>query len=119
MDKIKNTTIWDKIIRVSVIMGAILFLLTTIYNGYNSGRKRIVAQERETQGEITQQNSVKELTETVSTMILKVDTLMDNQTKIMTKMDANTKATNAVIVGFKKHLKATDRLEELLNFYEF
>jgi 3-phosphoglycerate kinase len=81
--------------------------------------KKAVEKEREATSKATQENTIKELTQTAATMILKIDTLMNSQTKIMAKMDANTKATNAVIVGFKKHLKATDRLEELLNFYEF
>jgi hypothetical protein len=106
MDKAKN---------ISVIIGAFMAL----YGVYSLFASKIIEKDRQTQSEMVQEKIVKDLMDATTTIKLNLDTLKLSQDKVMIKLDANTKATNAVIVGFKKHLKATDRLEELLNFYEF
>jgi hypothetical protein len=109
----------DKMSKTSALVRDIIYIGGLLVSIYLFTGKKAVEKERETISKTAQENTIKALTSTTTTMILKIDTLMDNQAKIMVKLDANTKGTNAVITGFKKHLKATDRLEELLNFYEF
>jgi hypothetical protein len=111
--------IWDKIIKTGAVLGAVYFILSQIFGGLSFFKNGIIEKERKVQSDLIQQQVVTDLKNITTSIMLNIDTLKISQDKVMVKLDANTKATNAVITGFKKHLKATDRLEELLNFYEF
>jgi hypothetical protein len=111
--------IWDKILKASAVLGAVIFLCSSIFGGYSFLNRKAVEKERKTQHEITLERTVNKLIKSDSVTIAMIDTLLVHQGILMYKIEENTKGTKAVISGFKKHLKATDRLEELLNFYEF
>ena len=111
--------VWDKIIKISAVLGAVIFICSSVFGGYSLLTKRAIEQDRKTQNEIALLKQIEKSARNDSVTLSMIDTLLVHQGILMMKVEENSKGTKAVISGFKKHLKATDRLEELLNFYEF
>jgi hypothetical protein len=44
--------------------------------------------------------------------------LLSNQKELIRSLNENVKVTRSVNVGFTNHLKSTERLQELLKYYE-
>jgi hypothetical protein len=109
----------EKINKASGLIKNIVYILGLLFAVYVFIGKNAVEKERSSQQDIALEKKVDRLIVADSVRAVKIDTIMENQAKMMKKVNENTKDTKYVIGGFKKHLKATDRLEELLNFYEF
>jgi hypothetical protein len=110
--------IWDKIIRVSVILGAIIFILTSIYNGYSSYNKRVIEKERKLQSEIIQSERFAKLIKSDSLKNVIYNNISDTLRLVIKQQNQLIKQQGKVNIAITNHLKLSDKIDELINYYE-
>jgi hypothetical protein len=110
---IKKTAIW-----ISTILGAILMVISSVSGVYLFITKQAVQRDRELIRSNTMEVKIDKLSISDSIFSTNFNELLSNQKELIRSLNENVKVTRSVNVGFTNHLKSTERLQELLKYYE-
>jgi len=110
--------IWDEIKKASAIIKDIVYIVGLILAAYLFLGKKAVEKDRDLQNKIALQKEVHQNSKTDSIIITRFNNLSDTLKIVIQKQDQMIKKQNKFDIGFTKHLKQTDRIEELINWYE-
>jgi hypothetical protein len=110
--------IWDKIKLAGAIIGAVTVIITSVFGAYSFFTKKIIASDRKIQSDIVLEKKVDMLIKIDSTRTLQFEKVIDTLNLIVKNQVASIKQVTKLNTAFAKHLKQTDRIEELLNWYE-
>jgi hypothetical protein len=110
---IKKTARW-----ISTILGAILMVISSVSGVYLFITKQAVQRDRELIRSNTMEVKIDKLSISDSIFSTNFNELLSNQKELIRSLNENVKVTRSVNVGFTNHLKSTERLQELLKYYE-
>jgi hypothetical protein len=110
---IKKTAIW-----ISTILGAILMVISSVSGVYLFITKQAVQRDRELIRSNVMEAKIDKLSVSDSLFSANFNEFLINQKELIRSLNENVKVTRAVNAGFTNHLKSTERLQELLKYYE-
>ena len=110
--------IWDKVIKISAVLGAVIFILSSVFGGYSFINRRVIEKERKLRNETLQDSRMNMLIRSDSIMIIRFDQVMDALKTVTEDQALVIKQQKALNTSFKEHLKQAKKIDELINFYE-
>jgi hypothetical protein len=113
MKAIKIIAAW-----ISTVMGAIIILSSVFYSGYSLLIKRTIDKERKTQSDLIQVERVNKWISQDSLINIKFGNISDTLKLVIVKQNQLIKQNTKLDLGFTKHLKLSEKVDELINFYE-
>jgi hypothetical protein len=113
MNKVGNI-----IIKIGSIIGTLVVIVSSIFGAYSFINRKIIEKERNTQNGIALEKKVDRWIAVDSIRSMQMDKIIDTLNLVVKNQVTSIKQVNKLNTGFAKHLKTTDRIEELLNWYE-
>jgi hypothetical protein len=109
MNKVKNIALW---------ITAVFAAISTIYGAYSFFSRKIVTADRKEQNDIIYIQAVNKLIKSDSLLILQFSQVVDTLNKVKETQDMLLVKQNKLNASFVKHLKLSEKVDELINFYE-
>lgn len=103
---------------VLIYFKEIVFIIVTLYAGYQFIKNNIVDKDRKLQSEIINDNKVKLWIKTDSLNTINNQHILDTLVYVAKTQAIIVKKVNNLNSGFTTHLKQAEKIDELINFYE-
>lgn len=108
-DKIKNIATW---------ITAVFVAISTIYGAYSFFSRKIIESDRKSQSDAVLIQAVNKLVKSDSIASVQFSQVMDTLEKVMQTQSLLVSKQNKLNASFVKHLKSSEKIDELINFYE-
>jgi hypothetical protein len=116
--------VWDKIIKVSAILGAVIFIMSSIFGGYSFFARKVIEKERKQQNTIALQNEVGKNSKTDSLIISQFNELNFRFNNLSDTLKIVVQKQNVMInkqiksdKGLIELYKLTGKVGELVNWW--
>ena len=109
MNKVKNIALW-----ITIVFGAI----SSIYGAYSFFSRKIVEQDRKEQSELVLIEAVNKMVKSDSLLMVQFSHVTDTLKMVMQSQNTIVSKQKSLNASFAKHLKLSEKVDELINFYE-
>lgn len=109
MNKIKNIALW---------ITAVFAAISTIYGAYSFFSRKIIESDRKQQSDVVLIQAVNKLVKSDSLALVQFSQVMDTLEKVMQTQAVMVSKQKALNASFVKHLKSSEKIDELINYYE-
>jgi hypothetical protein len=103
---------------VSTVLGVVVLLVTSVIGVYSFITHNAIEKDREILKNKSIEKKVDNLTTSDSIFAIQFEKMLENQIEVLKKVDVNIKWMKSINTGFTNHLKSTQRMEELIQYYE-